>query len=123
MLENIVYTFLGAALVTIGVFIAALAERVRALGAARTTRQPSALRTAAPPPPIEVVEAELVAPREGVKQKTRGMADEVIAALVAAGYKKPAASEATWSCTQTDRLTIERWTAAALRRAMKGGVS
>jgi hypothetical protein len=49
--------------------------------------------------------------------------EDVIAALVAAGYKKPIATEATWACTADERATIERWTAAALRRCARGGAS
>ena len=46
-------------------------------------------------------------------------ADEVIAALVATGYKKAAATEAVWSCGQAERATVENWTASALRRCAR----
>ena len=44
-------------------------------------------------------------------------------ALVAAGYKKPVATEATWACGAGERASIEGWTAAALRRCARGGMS
>lgn len=47
----------------------------------------------------------------------------VIAALVAAGYKKQVATEATWACNAAERATAESWTAAALRRCALGGMS
>lgn len=49
--------------------------------------------------------------------------NDVIAALVAAGYKRPIAAEATWACGEAERMTIENWTASALRRCGRGGLS
>lgn len=112
------HMLLGAALVALGVIAAALADRIRGL---RVTRETERSRRA----PIEVVESR---PEPKTKsaltgQKAQGMADEVIAALIATGYKKPAASEAVWGCTAQERETIEHWTRAALRRCAKGGLS
>jgi hypothetical protein len=53
--------------------------------------------------------------------KPDGGGEDVIAALIAAGYKKPVASDAAWACTSAERATIEAWTCAALRRCARGG--
>ena len=55
--------------------------------------------------------------------KTTTPGNDVIAALVAFGYKRTIAAEATWNCNVTERGTIEDWTAAALRRCAVGGVA
>jgi hypothetical protein len=130
----------GAALVAVGVLVAALADRIRGLrrmhtedvrGARAATARdisPRPPRVVEAAPKIEVVEAELVepaAPRpraQRVEQRTDGESD-VIDALVAAGYKKSIAAEAARGCASADRATIERWTAAALRRCARGGLS
>jgi Holliday junction resolvasome RuvABC DNA-binding subunit len=73
--------------------------------------------------PIRVVtpKAPSIAPK--METKTDAMADDVIAALMAAGYKKPIATEAALGCGQAERATIEHWTRAALRRCAKGVAS
>jgi hypothetical protein len=123
-MTSILYTLLGGALVVIGVLAAAVADRVRGL---RITRERAV--TAAPrelanrPAPIQVIEPEPKLERSRMPRaeaKTQMAADDVIAALIASGYKKAVAAEATWGCNAADRLTIESWTAAALRRAGKG---
>lgn len=130
-LSNVLPMLLGAALVAIGVLAAALADRIRGIHNIRTA--------CAPRTTIEVVEPEAAkpakpertrAPRdywpEAQKPKAQAQddgANDVIAALVGAGYKKPIATEATWACTQTERATIEDWTRAALRRCARGGMS
>src|SRR4029077_12702423 len=53
----------------------------------------------------------------------RAMSEEVIAALVAAGYKKATASEAAFLCTENERASIESWTRAALRNCAQGASS
>ena len=117
----------GAALVAIGVLAAALADRLRGLRVSRdrAPRVVAPIRT-----PIEVVEPEAVpaarserprAPK--IESKASSAADDVIAALVAAGYKKPIAAEAAWACSVAERATIEGWTYAALRRCARGGLS
>lgn len=143
----------GAALVALGVLTAALADYIRGirLQRERAARDltPRAAVTPAPAraarAPIEVVErrvfeprreagdvseAELMPPSRALKPKTPGveskmktMADDVIAALVAAGYKRPNAAEATWGCNAAERSTIEHWTAAALQKAGRGSRS
>lgn len=54
---------------------------------------------------------------------TPNFGDDVIAALVATGYKRPIATQATWACEEAERVTIELWTAAALRRCGQGNFS
>jgi len=131
---------LGAALVAIGVLAAALADRVRGLRVSREAapRERASRATIAQPQrsAIPVVEAEELlrsvpvavtkprAPRTEPKvpASIEG-GDDVIAALVASGYKKPVATEATWACTSAERATVEGWTTAALRRCARGGLS
>ena len=111
----------GATLVAIGVLAAALANRIRGLRATRQAdRAPRSARPA--PAPIEVVEAELV-PEPARGSGIRDMAKDVVAALVASGYKKLIATAAVDACTSAERATIEQWTRAALRRAARGGLS
>jgi hypothetical protein len=132
-LSNVLFMLLGAALVAIGVLATALADRIRGGKFVRDVPQqrerPSRAHSA---PVIPVVEpAEL--PRPAAKPQrprpepkpvaaTEG-GEDVIAALVASGYKKPIATEQTWACTAAERATIEGWTAAALRRCARGGMS
>jgi hypothetical protein len=47
-------------------------------------------------------------------------AEDVVAALVAAGYKKQIAADAALACSGAERATIEDWTRAALRRCARG---
>jgi len=121
----------GATLVTFGVLASALADRIRGIRLAREAAPRESRRVAEPLRVIESESVELLpslpkpersrAPRSETKMQTA--ADDVIAALVAAGYKKPIATEATWGCSAADRETIEGWTRAALRRCAQGGVS
>ena len=138
-MQNTVYMLFGAALVCLGILASALADRIRGLRVSRegregresTTRERSSrVATPAPRGPIQVVEAaELprkpAATRRATETKTQAEdgADDVIAALVASGYKKPLATEATWACTSVERASIEGWTAAALRRCARGVAS
>ena len=55
-----------------------------------------------------------VAPRD-----ERLAAADIIAALVAAGCKKPRATEAVWGCTAAERTTIEGWIRAAFAEARR----
>lgn len=128
--DAVLYMLFGAALVAIGVLATALADRIRGLRVSRDRAVP-APRTAHSRAPIEVIEAEVepTSPRAASKPKApnaepqaQAMADDVITALVATGYKRPIAARATWSCSASDRATIESWTRAALRCA-KGAVS
>lgn len=115
----------GAALVAIGVLASALADRIRGIRAERKAQErgtragsvvePEAPRSAPTPPKPEKPRA----PR--VDGDT--VASDVVSALVAAGYKKPVATEAVWSCGAHERGSIELWTRAALRRCASGGPS
>ena len=141
---NALSMLFGAALVALGVLAAALADRIRGLRIARDAREavprerasrassvpaqpPRAvipvvehtelLRPAAPkqPPRTPRAEPKVAASAEG--------GDDVIAALVASGYKKPVATEAAWACSAGERATVESWVASALRRCARGGMS
>lgn len=137
----------GASLVMVGVLTIALADRIRGLRVTRdraASHSPHASHATAPVrPPIEVVEAELVPSAPVAPPKSRRQqyiarvasgespsqvkmdqdADEVIAALVTAGYKKAVVVEAVWNCGAAERATVPGWTAAALRRCGRGGLS
>jgi hypothetical protein len=142
MLSNILFILLGAGLVSVGFLGAALAERLRSsretarcagcgrdqdANAARNLLHRRDL-SRGPVPPIAAVEPAAVlrqvtvttrTPRARTEPKvTPGDegGEDVVAALVAAGYKKSIAAEATWACTTAERVTIEGWTAVALRR-------
>lgn len=138
-MQNTLFMLLGAALVAIGVLAAAAADRIRGL---RISREPAprerSTRSQSPATQqerqptqqarqaIPVVELPR-APKQpktppGPKVETEG-GDDVIAALMATGFKKPVATEATWACSAAERATVESWTAAALRRCARGGMS
>ena len=139
-MDNLSMLF-GAALVAIGVLAAALADRIRGLRISRDAREatPRASRAASVPAPsarasIPVVEHSEYrgmpapakpprAPRTEPKVPSPEGGEDVIAALVAAGYKKALAAEAAWACSAGERTTVETWTAAALRRCARGGMS
>lgn len=122
---DVLHMLFGAALVASGVFAAALADRIRGLRVSRELPIRARARTISesrelPTRPIEVVEPK---PVKDAAQRLDSTANDVIAALVAAGYKKAIAAEAAWSCTAAERATIENWTRAALRRCARGGMS
>lgn len=108
---------LGAALVALGVLAAALADRIRALtprGAvprAEIAPGTPTIDATAEPAPIKIR-----ATRAETKIQHYNSSEDVVAALVAAGYKKAFAAEAAKSCSGSERATIEDWTRAALRR-------
>lgn len=143
MLSNVLFMLLGATLVSVGVLAAALADRLRGPRVSRererVSRAPAVIpvvdrasreRTAIP----VVGPAELLRPAPAPAKPPRAPraesrpatategGEDVIAALVASGYKRPIATEATWACSAGERSSIEGWTAAALRRAC-GGLS
>jgi hypothetical protein len=143
-LSNILFMLLGAALVAIGVLSSALADRIRGIKLVREA-QPrerasrgqtlvvaavdAAVARAADAPvatPAELpraTTAKTQAPRSRADLKPGAVTDggeDVIAALVGAGYKKSLANDATWACTLSERVTIENWTRAALQRCIKG---
>lgn len=133
-MQNTLFMLLGAALVAIGVLAAAAADRIRGLRISRepaprerTSRAPSvpAQQERQAIPVIDLPRATMPkqpkSPREP-KAPSDG-SDDVIAALVATGFKKPIATEATWACSAAERATVESWTAAALRHCARGGMS
>jgi hypothetical protein len=136
-LNSVLFMLLGAALVAVGVLASALADRIRGLRSARETspqRERPSRATSAPArtaiPVVELPQSTPVVPPakpqrrvEPKPQSSTDGADDVIAALVASGYKKPIATEATWACDAAERATVERWTAAALRRCARGAMS
>jgi hypothetical protein len=136
-LNNVLFMLLGAALVAVGVLAAALAERLRGLRGTREvaprerpSRAPAAHSARTAIPVVETAELFRAPtppkPQRRVEPKPQPSADgadDVIAALVASGYKKPIATEATWACSIAERATVEGWTASALRRCARGGMS
>ncbi len=138
-MDNLSMLF-GAALVALGVLAAALADHIRGLRISRDARDTAprerASRVASVPahsarsiiPVVETVEQ--AAPKQSrapraepkVSASTEG-GDDVIAALIASGYKRPIATEATWACSAAERATVEVWVASALRRCARGGMS
>lgn len=143
MLNDVLHILLGAALVSVGFLVAALAERIRGRRPAREVpaqRERTSASRVQPPTPLPAHQSPQSIPvvgpsdilRSGARRSRLGAetkasattgGDDVIAALVASGYKKPVATEATWACSDTERATIEGWTAAALRRCARGGLS
>lgn len=133
-LNSVLLMLFGAALVAIGVLASALADRLRGLKISREAqvreRAPRAQSVIAVVEAVELPRSTPIttAPKRAPRPETKLAAateggEDVIAALVAAGYKKPLASEATWACGATERVTIEAWTASALRRCARGGMS
>ena len=122
-MHHILDVLLGAALVAIGVLAAALADRVRGirLAGSRTAgprdRHPAAAESLREP--AEAAQAQRPAVRRASRSESgaQSEANDVIAALVATGYKRPIATEAVWGCGAGERETIEGWTRAALTRA------
>jgi hypothetical protein len=108
---------LGAALVCVGILGTALAERISRRAddrdrdesderaPARETTRPRTKST--PAPVIDLVPGS----------------DDVIAALVGAGFKKALATQAALACTDREQATAESWMTAALRRCAQGGAS
>lgn len=118
----------GAALVAIGVLASALADRIRSIRAERKTQERAVRKvtvaeseSARSAPVPQKSEPVVRAPRSSSIGGT--VASDVIAALVASGYKKPLATEAVWSCGLHERGSVEVWTRAALRRCASGGPS
>jgi len=130
-LNSVLTMLLGAAFVAIGVLAAALADRIRGLKIAREGQpHERASRARAAIPVVESAELPRATPAPAKPLRTLPKpaaapegGEEVIAALVASGYKKPIATEAAWACTAAERATIEGWTASALRRCAREGAS
>ena len=127
-MTDVLYMLLGSALVAIGVLASALADRIRGL---RVTRDATPRERASRAPSVSAQPARAVIPVvEHVPPKPRAQrsepkaaisegGDDVIAALVAAGFKKPVATEAAWACSAGERSAVEIWVAAALRRCAR----
>jgi hypothetical protein len=115
MLSNVLFILLGAGLVAVGFLTAALAERIRNPPGSHIS--PEAVLLTPPlsrePPRVSRPETR-VPPSPG---------EDVVAALMTAGYKRPVATEATWACSPSERETLESWTASALRRCVRGGLT
>lgn len=104
-MNDVLCMFLGALLVSIGVLASAVADRIRQLRIDRTPARE----------PREIVR-QIRAPRAAVEPEPPPGADDVIAALVGAGYKKATAAQAAAACTMREQMTPESWLTAALRR-------
>ena len=137
---------LGAALVALGVLVTAFADRIRGQRASREVmpreretmpRERAVMSSESAPrgksaPTDSIPVVEYVArhrPSPAAPSKTSAPptikphadgGEDVVAALVAAGYKKQMAAEATWACGVAERATVEDWTRAALRRCARG---
>ena len=109
-MNDVVNLLLGAALVVIGVVAAALADRIRGV---RSTRE-SGPRAAATGSKAFASRDTSISANDVVRQ-------EVIGALVTAGFPKRAAAAATAGCTPEQRTTPEAWTRAALTALRAGG--
>jgi hypothetical protein len=132
-LSSILFMLAGAAIFALGTLTSALADRIRGIKLVRdpqprerTSRTPSAPAVAASLPVIEYAKPIPVAAptpkptRAPSKPAAPDGGEDVIAALVASGYKKPIATEAAWACTAAERATAEAWVAAALRKCARG---
>lgn len=101
---------LGAALVCLGILATALADRIRQLRITRTA--------SASPTPREAARPSRKTPPQGNLAE-----DDVVTALVHAGYSKALATRAALACPAHEQISPEVWMAAALRRCAQGGVS
>lgn len=109
-MNDVVNLLLGATLVVIGVVAAALADRIRGV---RSTRESG--------PRAASIGSKAVASRDTPIAANDVVRQEVIGALVAAGYPKRVAGAATAGCAPEQRTTAEAWTRAALRTLNAGG--
>jgi Holliday junction resolvasome RuvABC DNA-binding subunit len=113
-MTDVLHMLLGAALVCMGVLAAAFADRIRQL---RNARRDHSERT----PAREYARATRLKAAPAV-DLTPG-SDDVVAALVGAGYKKTVATQAALACNEREQATPESWIGAALRRCAQGGAS
>ena len=101
---------LGALLVVVGVLASALADRIRGRRVDRVGRVgrvgPRARVVDRPPGRDRFAQASDA-------DKKRG--DQVTLALMSSGWRPTIAKSATWLCEQSERLTLEAWTRAALK--------
>jgi Holliday junction resolvasome RuvABC DNA-binding subunit len=107
---------LGALLVVVGVLASAVADRIRGLRVEKRTES-RASATLVPRKQPRSEQSEVPEPRG----ERRLLGDQVVEALVTAGWKKPVAREATWQVALAERASLEAWTRAALKSM--GGLS
>lgn len=132
---DFLYMLLGALLVAIGVVAGAFADRIRraivhrdikpentipTARARRATPAPAPAEVARPAPEVIRLVSNPVEPRVSLDAI---MAKDVTAALTSAGYPKKRASDAVAACAPGERVSLEAWTAAALRRARTGATA
>jgi hypothetical protein len=115
-MNDVLHMLLGAALVCLGVLAAAYADRVRQL---RVNRQAAPSRETVRPARKDPATAVALMSRPATSINPE--AEDVIAALQCAGYKKSLATQAALSCTAHEQLSPETWMTAALRRCAQGG--
>jgi hypothetical protein len=127
-MTDFLHVLLGAALVSIGVLVSALADRIRQLRAmyraqASVSAREPAFAPAREPAFAPAREARAPKQRSAAAEELPGSGD-VVAVLIAAGYRKPVAAQAVAACSPGEQVTPESWTRAALRRcAQVGGAS
>lgn len=127
---DFLYMLLGAMLVAIGVVAGAVADRIRhrtivhrdikpenTIPTARARRAPAPVE---PKPEVIRLVSDPVEPRVSLDAI---MAKDVTAALTSAGYPKKRAADAVAACMPSERVSLEAWTAAALRRARNGATA
>jgi len=125
---------LGSLLVVVGMIGSAIADRIRGIirrrepvvqseplaSRQRNRRIPRPFVPGSPiasAPPIPGAAApQVMALVKSKKGPDEIMADDVLAALVAAGYTKRIAETAVRACVGDERATTETWVRAALRR-------
>ena len=103
MLANVGMMLLGALLVVVGVLAGAVGDRIRGNRAARASAGTS---------PRKVAQVSDHAKAEPMELGDLGR--DVVATLIASGFSKDAATQATLACPGTTRSTVESWTRAAL---------
>lgn len=120
-MTGVLYALLGGALVILGVLASAVADRVR--GIRVNSKHPTSAVAVEPMRARPRPDPEVIRQARRAFESTLPGEHDVVAALVASGYKRAVAAEAARGCDAADRSTIESWTAAALRRAGKGAPS
>jgi hypothetical protein len=144
-LVEFLHMLLGAGLVAFGVLAGATADRLRSF---RGRERPASklAPVAAPVAAMSMGEWELVSRRDvpkgakveraasvpaapapatkptpaRVDEGANAMAKDVTGALASAGYPKKLAADAVAACAAAERVSLEAWTRAALRRCARG---
>lgn len=110
-MDDVTHLLLGGALVVVGVVAAALADRIRGVRSTRESLPRAAATTRSKP----------LTPRHTSIAVNNAAQEDVIGALVTAGFPKRAAAAATARCAPEQRTTPEAWTRAALTALRPGG--